>query len=120
MLLSYEGGTYYFPMGMRGLQSFIQLRNKFGHSLETIIWKFSEVLDGIYRMYNDLIKPKDAHFTDIHPGLRSLGFGHISRTTYERSMEATFPPLSLCQSNPNILVVTGTHNRMSWSFVTPI
>jgi hypothetical protein len=74
MLLSYEGGTYYFPMGMWGLQSFIQIRNKFGHSLETIIWKFSEVLDGIYRIYNDLIKPKDAHFTDIHPGLRESRF----------------------------------------------
>jgi hypothetical protein len=33
-----------------GPQSFRQIRNKFGHSLETISRKFSEVLNAIYRM----------------------------------------------------------------------
>jgi hypothetical protein len=64
-----------------GPQSFRQIRNKFGHSLETISQKFSEVLDAIYRMSNDLIKPKDAHFTNIHPRLhRSYRWKPLSRS----------------------------------------
>jgi hypothetical protein len=40
-------------------QSFRQLRNKFGYSLETISHKFSEVLEALFRMSNDVIRPKD-------------------------------------------------------------
>jgi hypothetical protein len=49
-----------------GPQSFRQLRNKFGYSLETIIRKFSEVLESLYRMSNDVIRPTDPNFTEIH------------------------------------------------------
>jgi hypothetical protein len=38
-----------------GPQSFIQIRNKFGHSLETISRKFSEVLNIVYRMSHDVL-----------------------------------------------------------------
>lgn len=49
-----------------GPQSFRQLRNN-GYSLETIICNFSEVLESLYRMSNDVIRPTDPNFTEIHP-----------------------------------------------------
>ena len=57
-----------------GPQSFRQIRNKFGHSLKTISHKFSEVLNAIYMMSSDVIKPKDTHFNEIHPRLRESRF----------------------------------------------
>jgi hypothetical protein len=53
-----------------GPQSFRQIRNKFGHSLETISRKYSEVLNALYKMSSDIIKPKDPNFIEIHPRLR--------------------------------------------------
>jgi hypothetical protein len=61
-------------VGLQGPQSFRQIQNKFGYSLETISQKFSEVLHAIYRMSNDVIKPRDHHFTDMHPRLREVRF----------------------------------------------
>ena len=58
-----------FLWACRGPQSFRQIRNKFGRSLETISHKFSEVLNAIYMMSSDVIKPKDTHFNEIHPRL---------------------------------------------------
>jgi hypothetical protein len=52
-----------------GPQSFRQIRNKFGHSLETISRKYSEVLNALYKMSSDIIKPKDPNFIEIHPCL---------------------------------------------------
>jgi hypothetical protein len=57
-----------------GPQSFRQLRNKFGHSLETISRKYTEVLDALFKMSCDIIKPKDPHFIEIHPRLREARF----------------------------------------------
>lgn len=62
-----------------GPQTFQKIRNKFGYSLETISRKFSEVLNSVYRMSNNVIKPKDANFTDIHPRLWRPNFGHTLR-----------------------------------------
>jgi hypothetical protein len=42
--------------------------------LETISRKFSEVLNAIYRMSSDVIKPKDTNFIEIHPRLRETRF----------------------------------------------
>jgi hypothetical protein len=57
-----------------GPQSFRQIRNKFGHLLETISQKFSEILNSIYKMSNDVIKPKDVLFSHIHPRLQESRF----------------------------------------------
>jgi hypothetical protein len=57
-----------------GPQSFRQIRNKFGHSLETISRKYSEVLNALYKMSSDVIKPKDPNFIEIHPRLREGRF----------------------------------------------
>jgi hypothetical protein len=57
-----------------GPQSFRQIRNKFGHSLETISRKYSEVLNALYKMSSDIIKPKDPNFIEIHPRLREGRF----------------------------------------------
>jgi hypothetical protein len=63
-----------------GPQSFRQIRNKFGHSLETISRKYSEILNALYKMSSDVIKPKDTNFIEIHPRLRErVDFGPISR-----------------------------------------
>jgi len=55
-------------------QSFRQVANRFGHSLETISRKFSEVLDSICRLSIDIIRPKDPHFGTVHPKLQQARF----------------------------------------------
>ena len=57
-----------------GPQSFRQLKNKFGHSLETVSRKFSEVLESINRMAADIIKPKDPQFNEVHSRLQEPRF----------------------------------------------
>jgi hypothetical protein len=57
-----------------GPQSFRQIKNKFGYSLETISRKYSEVLNALYKMSSDVIKPKDPNFIEIHPRLRESRF----------------------------------------------
>jgi hypothetical protein len=53
--------------------------NKFGHSLETISRKYSEVLNALYRMSSDVIKPKDTNFIEIYLRLREARLCRISR-----------------------------------------
>jgi hypothetical protein len=87
-------------VGLWGPQSFRQIRNKFGHSLETISRKFSEVVHTIYRMSNDVIKSRDHHFTDIHPRLREARFwshfkdciGAINGSHFPASVPSTEQP----------------------------
>jgi hypothetical protein len=50
-----------------------------GHSLETISRKYSDVLNALYKMSSDIIKPKDPHFIEIHHRLREARFWHTSR-----------------------------------------
>jgi hypothetical protein len=103
-----------------GPQSFRQIRNELGHSLETISHKFSEVLNAIYRMSSDVIKPQEAHFTEIHPRLREPRFWPDFKDYIGAIDGSHFPELSRPRSNQSILVVTVTHRRMSWPFVTSI
>jgi hypothetical protein len=80
-----------------GPQSFRQIRNKFGHSLETISRKYSEVLNAVYKMSSDVIKPKDPNFIEIHPRLRESRFwphfkdciGAIDGSHFPASVPAT-------------------------------
>jgi hypothetical protein len=80
-----------------GPQSFRQIRNKFGHSLETISRKYSEVLNALYKMSSDVIKPKDPNFIEIHPRLRETRFwphfkdciGAIDGSHFPASVPAT-------------------------------
>ena len=81
-------------------QSFRQIRNKFGHSLETISRKYSEVLNALYKMSSDVIKPKDPNFIEIHPRLREGRFwphfkdciGAIDGTHFPVSVPASEQP----------------------------
>jgi hypothetical protein len=80
-----------------GPQSFRQIRNKFGHSLETISRKYSEVLNALYKMSSDVIKLKDPNFIEIHPRLRETRFwphfkdciGAIDGSHFPASVPAT-------------------------------
>jgi hypothetical protein len=55
-------------------QSFVQVKNRFGRSKETISRKISEVLECVYRMSKDLVKPSDPDFLTPHPKLLSDRF----------------------------------------------
>jgi hypothetical protein len=55
-------------------QSFVQVKNRFGRSKETISRKISEVLECVYRMSKDLVKPIDHNFLTPHPKLLSDQF----------------------------------------------
>jgi hypothetical protein len=89
--------TAIFLWACGGPQSFRRIRNKFGHSLETISRKFSEELNAIYRMSSDIIKPKDTNFIEIHPRLRESRFwphfkdciGAIDGSHFPTSVPAT-------------------------------
>src|SRR6266540_7447733 len=50
-------------------QSFVQVKNRFERSKETISRKFNEVLHSVYLLAKDLAKPRDPNFTTIHPRL---------------------------------------------------
>jgi hypothetical protein len=55
-------------------QSFRQVKNKFGHSLETISRKFSHVLQFVMKLAFHIIRPKDLLFGQIHPRLQEPRF----------------------------------------------
>jgi hypothetical protein len=55
-------------------QSFVQVKNRFKRSKETISRKFNKVLDHVYRMAKELAKPIDPNFTTPHPMLQSDRF----------------------------------------------
>jgi hypothetical protein len=57
-----------------GPQSFSQVENHFSRSLETIHRKFKMVLDCLYRLGKDNIKPVDRNFTEVHPRLQDPRF----------------------------------------------
>ena len=46
-----------------------QAEDKFTRSMETISRKFNHVLDCVWRLANDIIKPKDSDFGSVHPKL---------------------------------------------------
>ena len=55
-------------------ESLRQLKNRFGHSLETVSRKFSEVLYCICRLAVHIIRPKDPQFRTIHRKLQEARF----------------------------------------------
>jgi len=55
-------------------QSNRQVKNKFGHSTETVSRKFIEVLQSITRLAANIIKPRDNHFSTVHPRIREGRF----------------------------------------------
>jgi hypothetical protein len=55
-------------------QSFVQVKNRFKRSKETISRKINEVLDCVYRMAKELVKPIYPNFTTPHPKLLSDRF----------------------------------------------
>ena len=52
-------------------QSFVQVKNRFQRSKETISRKFNEVLDCVYRMAKEIVKPIDPNFITTHQKLLS-------------------------------------------------
>lgn len=57
-----------------GPQSVSQVMNRFKRSSETIYRKFHEVLDCLYRLSEDNIKPRDPEFNTVHPKLQDSRF----------------------------------------------
>jgi hypothetical protein len=57
-----------------GPQSFRQVENHFSRSTETIHRKFHMVLNCLYKLGKDNIKPIDRNFTDVHPRLQDARF----------------------------------------------
>jgi hypothetical protein len=57
-----------------GPQSFHQVENRFSRSLETIHRKFNMVLNCLYNLGKDNIKPVDRNFTDVHPRIQDPRF----------------------------------------------
>jgi hypothetical protein len=52
-------------------QSFVEVKNRFQRSKETISRKFNEVLDCVYQMAKEIVKPKDPNFITTHQNLLS-------------------------------------------------
>lgn len=50
-------------------QSVVQVKNRFQRSKETISRKFSEVLNCIFLLSKDIVKPRDPQFTTVHERL---------------------------------------------------
>jgi hypothetical protein len=57
-----------------GPQSFSQVENHFSRSTETIHRKFHMVLNCLYKLGKDNIKPIDRNFKDVHPRLQDARF----------------------------------------------
>jgi hypothetical protein len=55
-------------------QSFSQVQNHFSRSLETVHRKFHMVLNCLYKLGKDNIKPVDRTFKDVHPRLQDAHF----------------------------------------------
>ncbi|WVZ71421.1 hypothetical protein U9M48_020011 [Paspalum notatum var. saurae] len=55
-------------------QSMRQAENRFERSKETISRKFDEVLQSIYKLSVDIVKPKDPEFKEVHLRLKSSRF----------------------------------------------
>jgi hypothetical protein len=63
---------FLWTLGSR--QSTDNVSDRFEHSRSTINKKFHEVLECVYRMAGDYIRPKDPNFTQVHPKLRGRKF----------------------------------------------
>jgi hypothetical protein len=63
---------FLWTLGSR--QSTDNVSDRFEHSRSTINKKFHEVLECVYRMAGDYIRPKDPTFTQVHPKLRGRKF----------------------------------------------
>jgi hypothetical protein len=55
-------------------QSIRQADNRFERSLETVSWKFDEVLQNVYKLSADVIKPSDPEFRTVRPRLQGARF----------------------------------------------
>jgi hypothetical protein len=69
-------GMFLWTVGVP--QSFVQVKNRFKRSKETISRKINEVLDCVYRMAKELVKPIDPNFTTPHPKLLSDRFALLT------------------------------------------
>ena len=65
-------GMFLWMLG--GPQSFTQAEDRFVRSTETIHRKFKHVLECVYALGGDNIKPTDPTFTEVHPKIRDKRF----------------------------------------------
>jgi hypothetical protein len=56
------------------LKSVRQAYNRFERSIETVSRKFDEVLQSVYKLSADVIKPSDPEFRTVHPRLHGPRF----------------------------------------------
>jgi hypothetical protein len=65
-------GMFLWMLG--GPQSFTQAEDRFVRSTETIHRKFKHVLQCVYALGGDIIKPTDPTFAQVHPKIRDKRF----------------------------------------------
>ncbi|WVZ65113.1 hypothetical protein U9M48_014530, partial [Paspalum notatum var. saurae] len=111
-------------------QSFRQIKNKFGHSLETVSRKFTEVLESITRMAHDVVRPKDPKFGTVHPRLQEARFwphfkdciGAIDGTHVPVTVPAIEQPKYIGRHgypSQNVMAVCDFDMRFTFVFMTP-
>jgi hypothetical protein len=99
-----------------GPQFFRQVKNKFGHSLDTVSRKFSGALDSINRMVVDIIKSKDPQFKEVHSRLQAPRFwDHFKECII--ALDGTHIPIIVPLSNQNTLVDMDMLHKMLWLFI---
>jgi hypothetical protein len=87
--------------------------------------KFSEVLNAVYRMSSDVIKPQEGHLTEIHPRLREARFwphfkdciGAIDGSHFPASVLSTEQPKYIGHhgySSQNVMVVCDFNMRYTF------
>ncbi|WVZ70650.1 hypothetical protein U9M48_019295, partial [Paspalum notatum var. saurae] len=69
-----DSNTHSIPRPIHVMTGIQWIKNKFGHSLETVSRKFTEILESITRMAHDVVRPKDAEFGTVHPRLQEARF----------------------------------------------
>ncbi|CAN6325257.1 unnamed protein product [Urochloa humidicola] len=91
-------------------QSLRQGANRFERSIETISRKFEQVLDSVYRLSADVVKPIDPQFRNVHPRLRNPRFSpHFDNCI--GAMDGTHIPVIVPSSK--LLQYVGRHGYSS-------
>lgn len=91
-------------------QSVRQADNRFERSTETVSRKFDEVLECMYRLSADIIKPKDPEFRTVHPKLRVAHFSpHFDNCI--GALDGTHVPVVV--PAPKLLQYVGRHGYAS-------
>ncbi|CAO2207659.1 unnamed protein product [Urochloa humidicola] len=91
-------------------QSIRQAENRLERLSETISRKFEEVLESVYKLSGDVVKPRDPHYRTVHPRLQSPRFSpHFDNCI--GAMDGTHIPVVVPSSK--LLQYVGRHGYPS-------